>query len=244
VSALAVHSLSVAYSGRPALLEADLEVAAGQVCGVVGRTGSGKSTLARTALGLLPTNAEVTTGTVEVLGAEIKPDDERAWVGLRHRRVAYVPQQARASLHPYLRVGRQLEDVLSEAETPNTPRGLLEQVQLRDPERVLKARPHELSGGMAQRVAIAISIAADPEVIVADEPTSGLDVTIQRDILELLTDVSRGRTLVIITHDIGVVRHFCGAVAVLHGGRVVEQGSVPAVLEEPSHPYTRELLST
>jgi ABC-type dipeptide/oligopeptide/nickel transport system ATPase component len=115
-------------------------------------------------------------------------------------------------------------------------------VQIRAPERVLAARPHELSGGMAQRVAIAMAICAEPEVIVADEPTSGLDVTTQRDILELLIGVSRGRTLVIITHDIGIVRRFCDTVAVLHQGRVVEQNLAANVLAQPSHAYTRELL--
>jgi ABC-type glutathione transport system ATPase component len=242
MSALAVHSLSVAYSGRLALDGADLEVGAGQVCGVVGRTGSGKSTLAKTALGLLPANAEVTAGTIEVLGTPIEAGSEKAWAGLRHSRVAYVPQQARAALHPYLRVRRQLADVLAHSGRQVEARELLEQVQIRAPERVLAARPHELSGGMAQRVAIAMAICAEPEVIVADEPTSGLDVTTQRDILELLIGVSRGRTLLIITHDIGIVRRFCDSVAVLHHGRVVEQGAAAEVLERPSHAYTQELL--
>lgn len=245
MKALEIQGLSVSYDGRAILSQLNLAVERAEICGLVGRTGSGKSTLAAAALGLLPGAGKVASGSVKLLGREVTRDSKRAWSELRHRSVAYIPQHPRAALHPYLRVGRQLEHVLkSRGLRASLDRRLelLERVQIRDPGRVVGAFPHELSGGMAQRVAIAMALICDPAVVFADEPTSGLDVTIQRDILELLVGVTAGRSVVLITHDLGIVRRYCTSVAVLHQGRIVERGDVERVFVRPRHEYTKTLI--
>lgn len=257
---LRVRDLRVDYAARTGVVHAvagvDLEVDAGEVLGIVGESGSGKSSMARTIVGLLPPVATVHAGSVEFTGTSGEPVDlvragAAQWRTLRRRDVAFMPQACAAALDPLRRIGRQLVDVLRLAHpemTRDTARTtaaeLLEGAGLRDVERVLRRFPHELSGGMAQRVALCLVLARRPRLLVADEPTSGLDVRVLRQVMDLLIArcTADGTATVLVTHNIGVVAQYCTKVAVVYGGEVVESGAAGAVLGDPQHAYTRALL--
>jgi peptide/nickel transport system ATP-binding protein len=217
--------------------------------GIVGESGSGKSLTARSILRLLPPNAiltadKLTFDTIDVLRA-----DEPALRGIRGARAGLILQDPKFSLNPVMTAGAQI------AEAWRAHRGssrklamqaaidLLAQVQIRDPRRVAQAYPHELSGGMGQRVMIAMMLAPDPELLIADEPTSALDATVQAEILRLIEDLvsRRGMGLILISHDLPLVSHFCDRVAVMYAGRIVEQVEA-SELTRAHHPYTRGLL--
>jgi peptide/nickel transport system ATP-binding protein len=258
---LEVRDLKVRYTAADGPVHAvtgvDLTAARGEVLGVVGESGCGKSSLAKAVVGLLPGNAEVTGGSVRVGTRELADATPARWRELRRSELAYMPQHSAAALDPLRRVERQFADVLraaqslrggrgrvSGAEVRSTAEELLTAAGLRDVPRVLRAYPHELSGGMAQRVALCIALARRPSVLVADEPTSGLDLTVLRKVMDLLRERCRteGMTVVMVTHNIGAVAQYCSRVAVMYGGAVVESGPVGAVLTAPRHPYTQALL--
>lgn len=250
-----VDNLSVSYHGggrvTAAVRNLSFSLSPGETLAIVGESGSGKTTLASALLGLLPTDARIESGSLRIAGQDISHASERVKRGLRGRVIGLVPQDPMVSLNPTLSIGRQIGESLIQAHGRRYPAvdadvlALLEQVGLDDPELRARQHPHELSGGMRQRVLIAIALAGNPQVIIADEPTSALDVTVQRRILDHLEELvkARGIALVIITHDLGVAADRADRVLVMKGGELVEQGPARQVLSSPRQPYTRELLA-
>jgi oligopeptide/dipeptide ABC transporter ATP-binding protein len=238
--------------GRAAILRGvDLDVRRGELLGIVGETGSGKSTAALTMIGLLPPTLQVTGGAIELDGQDVTDAPERILRTIRGGRVAMIFQDPKSHLNPVFPIGEQLVDVIrvhgvgSAAAARVRAIELLARVNLPDPERLLATYPHQLSGGMAQRVMIAMALAGDPEVLIADEPTSALDVTVQAQILALLRQLARDRGLavVLISHNLAAVAQVCDRVAIMYAGKVVETCSIRALLDRPGHPYTRGLLA-
>ncbi|HET9019891.1 MAG TPA: ABC transporter ATP-binding protein [Acetobacteraceae bacterium] len=247
---LAVDRLSAALRGKPLLHEVSLAVDPGEVHGLVGMSGAGKSMIGRAILGMLPAGVRVTGGSIRLAGQELTGLSERAH-RLALRGLALIPQDPLSALNPSRRIGGQVTDVMrlrlgvSAAEAERRALRLLAEVRIREPGRVMQLYPHELSGGMRQRVLIAAAFAAEPRLIIADEPTTALDVTVQKQILRLLRDLQRrhGTAILFVTHDLGVVAKICNRVSVLREGRVVEQADVKAILSNPAHPYTRALFA-
>ena len=247
---LTVHDLHVAIGRRGSatnvLRGASLEVGAGEVRGLVGESGAGKSMLGRAVLGLLPANAVIAAGTIRFEGRDLlaMPEPER-------RRIALIPQDPMTSLNPVKRVGAQIAALLqhhlalSKRDAWQRAAELLAEVAIREPQRVLQLYPHEISGGMRQRVLIAMAFACDPSLVIADEPTTALDVSVQRQVLQLVERLRQrhGAAVLFITHDLGVVAKICRTMTVLHAGRVLEEGETVDVLTKPRHLYTRALLA-
>ncbi len=217
--------------------------------GIVGESGSGKSLTARSILRLLPSNAVTTADKLEFDGIDILRADEPALRRIRGARAGLILQDPKFSLNPVMTAGAQIAEAWrvhrggSRKLADRAAIDLLAQVQIRDPTHVAQAYPHELSGGMGQRVMIAMMLAPDPELLIADEPTSALDATVQAEILRLIEDLvsRRGMGLILISHDLPLVSHFCDRVAVMYAGRVVEEVAA-ADLMHARHPYTRGLL--
>ena len=237
-------------SGTELVCGVSFDLPAGGALGIVGESGSGKTLTCRTALGILPAPLGVTAGRVTLLGRDTAVLTEREWRELRGRGIGAVFQDPGAFLNPSLRIGSQVAEVLRVGKRLGRRAAraeavaLLDAVHLRDPERVYRQYPHELSGGMLQRVVIAAAIALDPQILIADEATTALDVTVQAEILDLLADLREriGLALVVVSHDLAVVAQLCEEVVVLRDGEVVERGATAAVLHEPRHPYTRLLV--
>ncbi|HVL84253.1 MAG TPA: dipeptide/oligopeptide/nickel ABC transporter permease/ATP-binding protein [Pseudonocardia sp.] len=246
---LVVENLTVTYGARAAVRELSLRVGAGEVLGLVGGSGSGKSTVAAAAVGLLPPAARVSAGRVLVDGHDVARLDAEAARRLRGDRVALVPQEAMAALNPVRTVGDQLAEAVlahravGRAAAARRAADLLELVGL-DPARV-RDHPHQLSGGMRQRVVIAMALANDPALVVADEPTTGLDLVVQAEVLALLADLRRrlGLAMLVITHDLPVAEAVADRIGVLRRGELVEVGPAAQVVHHPEHPYTRALLA-
>ena len=254
---LSVEGLRVAYPAadgeeKVVLEGATLHVDRGEVLGVVGESGSGKSQLAFGILGLLPVEAVVSAERVVLDGESVLGRSERFLEGLRGTKIAYVPQEPMSNLDPSFTIGAQLMRPMrhnlgiSRGEARNRALALLARVGIPDPPRTMRAYPHELSGGMAQRVLIAGAVSCDPELLIADEPTTALDVTVQAGVLSLLRELQQERDMgmILVTHDLGVVADICDRVAVLRSGRIVETKPVAELFAAPEHPYTRELLAS
>ena len=218
--------------------------------GIVGESGSGKSLTARSILRLLPSNAVTTADKLEFDGIDILRANEAALRRIRGARAGLILQDPKFSLNPVMTAGAQIAEAWlmhrggSRRLAERAAIDLLAQVQIREPDRVARAYPHELSGGMGQRVMIAMMLAPDPELLIADEPTSALDATVQAEILRLIEDLvsRRGMGLILISHDLPLVSHFCDRVLVMYAGRVVEECRA-AELGRAQHPYTRGLLN-
>jgi peptide/nickel transport system ATP-binding protein len=251
-----VSGLNIVYAGpRSAAVAArdvSFSVGRGEIFGLVGETGSGKSTILRSIIGLLHQNAQIESGTISVAERQVTGASARELVELRRKHMAMVFQDPLRSLNPVMAIGAQLAEAARAAglrdKTLMNARILetLERVGISDAPMRLRAYPHELSGGLRQRVSIAAAIIRSPELILADEPTTALDVTIQDQILTLLRDLCRNMrmSVILVTHDLGVVAQACDRVGVLYAGRLVECGDVAAVLNAPSHPYTAALLAS
>lgn len=246
-----IRNLSAGTIAGPILRDVSLSVGAGEVMALVGESGAGKSTIAKAVLGILPAGIKVTGGNILFEGTDLlalPPARLRELLGVR---IALIPQDPLTSLNPARRVGDQLTDGLrlrggmSRKAATEKALALLNDVHIRSPELVLKRYPHELSGGMRQRVLIAQAFSLNPHVIIADEPTTALDVTVQKQVLRLIRDMQREHrtTLLFVTHDLGVVAQICDRMTVLYGGKVLEQGVTAEILANPQHPYTRALLS-
>jgi oligopeptide/dipeptide ABC transporter ATP-binding protein len=228
----------------------DLVVYEGEAHGLIGESGCGKSVTALAALGLLDPTARV-SGEIAWLNRSVSGLDEREWRMIRGRGMAMLFQDAMASLNPALRIGPQLRAVLKlhqQLQGENAQREavrILQSVRLADPLRVLDSYPHECSGGMAQRVALALALACRPRLLIADEPTSALDVTVAVQIMELLRAILREYrlSLLFISHDLGMISRLCNRVSVMYLGRIVETGPAEVVLSAPKHPYTVALLN-
>jgi oligopeptide/dipeptide ABC transporter ATP-binding protein len=229
---------------------ANFRVGRGEVVGVVGESGSGKSMTCRAILGLVPRPGAVVGGKLLFDGVDLVDLTEKERRKVRGRRIAMVFQDPRASLNPVFTVGHQITDVLtrraglSRQKAQRRALELLEQVGIPAPKKRLKAYSHELSGGMRQRVMIAVALAADPVLLIADEPTTALDVTIQDQILHLLLDIRREKNMsvLLVSHDMGVIAQTSDRVVVMYAGNVVESGSAHAILTDAHHPYTQALL--
>jgi oligopeptide/dipeptide ABC transporter ATP-binding protein len=254
VSLLEVEGLSVVIPTRRGLVEAVTDVTfrvqPGERVGIVGESGSGKTMAALAILRLLLPPARITKGRVLFEGRDVLRFSPRELERFRGGQVGMIFQDPLTALNPYLRIGVQVGEMLEihrgvpRHEALREAAELLRRVQISDPERRLHEYPHQLSGGMRQRVAIAIAMATRPKMIIADEPTTALDVTAQAAVLELLKELTEedGTSVVLITHDLSVVADFCHRVIVLYAGRVVEEGRVDEILSSPLHPYTRALL--
>jgi peptide/nickel transport system ATP-binding protein len=248
---LTVEGLKVAIGGANVLRGISLEVEPGEVRGLVGESGAGKSMLGRAVLGLLPANATILSGHIAFEGRDLLAMGESERRSLLGRRIALIPQDPMTSLNPVKRVGAQISRLLrhhlglSRQAALVRATELLTEVAIREPERVLSLYPHEISGGMRQRVLIAMAFACDPSLVIADEPTTALDVTVQRQVLQLVERLRKrhGSAVLFITHDLGVVAKICRSVSVLHAGRVLEEGETADVLMRPRHAYTRALLA-
>lgn len=249
---LRVDGLRVQFGRINAVLDTSFELKRGEFLGVVGESGAGKSATAKAIVGLLAKNAKV-SGTIEFEGKNLVTASQSQMRKVRGRKIGYIFQDALTALDPVYTIGYQLIEAYrashpkaSKAEARERAYQILEEVQIRDARSRLDAYPHQLSGGMRQRVAIAIALIGDPDIIIADEPTSALDVTVQKRILELLLNVCRERnaSVILITHDLGVVAQTCDRVVVLYGGIVAEEADIFSLFDHPRHPYTRALLDT
>ena len=248
---LSVQDLSVAIGRVQPLDRICLEVNKGEILGVVGESGSGKSLTALGIMGLLPLmGGRVCGGSIRFGSTELVGLQESAYRRLRGQRLALITQNPMTSLDPMIKVGAQIDQVallhlgLSAKDARTRTLDLLEQLRSPDAATVYHQFPHQMSGGMKQRIVIAMALAGDPDLIIADEPTTALDVTIQAQIIQILVDLvrSRGLALMLITHDMGVVAQACDKVVVLYGGRVAESNSVHAIFARSAHPYTRALI--
>ncbi|MGW0929006.1 dipeptide/oligopeptide/nickel ABC transporter permease/ATP-binding protein [Streptomyces sp. NPDC002644] len=252
---LSVRGLTVAYrrpdgTDKEVVHGVDLDVRAGEIVGLVGESGSGKTQTAFAVLGILPDGGHVGGGSITLAGQELVGLPERAHRALRGGTVAYVPQEPMSNLDPSFTIGSHLTEPMrhvlgiSRGEATRRAVDLLRLVEIPRPERVMRLYPHEISGGMAQRVLIAGAMSCDPELLIADEPTTALDVRVQAEVLDLLRRLQKDRGLgvLLVTHNLGVVADLCDRVAVMSAGRVVETGSAEQVIHAPRAPYTRTLL--
>ncbi|WP_037915306.1 ABC transporter ATP-binding protein [Actinacidiphila yeochonensis] len=237
-------------AGREIVHGVGFELTPGKAVGIVGESGSGKTLTCRAALGILPPPVEVTGGTVAIAGRDISGLTPREWTQVRGSAVSAVFQDPASYLNPSIRVGAQVAEVfrvkkgLGRREARRRALDLLHAVRLREPELAYGQYPHELSGGMLQRVLIAAAVAAEPRVLIADEATTALDATVQAEVLDLLDDLRErtGLALVVVSHDLAVVARLCDEILVMRDGEVVEQGPAQQVLHQPRHPYTRLLV--
>lgn len=248
---LTIENLSVSINGTmPILRSVSLSVEAGEVRGLVGESGAGKSMIGKAILGTLPTALRVTSGQIILDGRDLlklPPRERRKVIGAK---AALIPQDPLTALNPSRRIGpqitRRLVDILgwSRENAKNRALELLDEVYIPNPERVMRAYPHELSGGMRQRILIASAFAAEPKLIIADEPTTALDVTVQKQVLQLVKEMQQrhGTALLFVTHDLGVVSKICQSLSVLYGGLVLEDTSVAQFFQQPGHAYSTALL--
>ncbi|MCS4265502.1 MULTISPECIES: ABC transporter ATP-binding protein [Serratia] len=255
VTVLSIEELQLefpVYGGSvKALNRVSLQVKAGEIVGVVGESGSGKSVTAMMTLRLLAEDGySVTGGALQMLGTDVLNASERQMRQLRGARVSMIFQEPMSALNPTRKIGRQMCEVirlhqrLSARAARDKAIQLLQEMQIADAERVMERYPFELSGGMRQRVLIAMAFSCEPELIIADEPTTALDVTVQRQVLRLLQQKARasGTAVLFITHDMAVVSQLCDRVYVMYAGHVIESGTTERVIEHPSHPYSIGLL--
>lgn len=248
---LSVRDVAISIGRLNPLDGISFDLSKGEILGIVGESGSGKSLTAMSVMGLLPLiGGKVEKGSIAFDGTELVGLPEPAYRRLRGKRIALISQNPMTSLDPIVRIGDQIDQVsllhlgFSAPAARARSIDLMQQLRIPEAETIHGNYPHQLSGGMKQRIVIAMALAADPDLIVADEPTTALDVTIQAQIIQIMVELvrERGLALMLITHDMGVVAQACDRVVVLYGGRVAESNGVDAIFAEPKHPYTRELI--
>jgi len=251
---LSVTDLCVEFATRKgpvtAVRSVNLQVAKGETLGIVGESGSGKSVTSYAVMRILDRAGRIVSGGIEFGGMQLHDADESTMSDLRGREISMIFQNPRAALNPIRTVGKQIEDVLIRHAQTNHENAkakaieALEHVRIRDAAQRYHAYPFELSGGMCQRVVIAIALACKPQLLIADEPTTGLDVTTQRAVMELVRDLTRsqGMSTLLITHDLGLAGEYCDRIVVMEKGHVVEQQETRKLFEAPAHPYTRRLI--
>lgn len=262
MSMLEIKHLSTDFETENGMVHAvrdvSLSVAKGEVLGIVGESGSGKSQTMFSVMGLLSGNGKVVNGSITIDGKEISPtafsdkrEYEKVMDAIRGNDIAMIFQDPMTFLNPVLRIETQLVEPilnhtkLSKAEAKQRAIELMRKVGIPSPEERIRQYPHQFSGGMRQRIIIAIALACDPKIIIADEPTTALDVTIQAQVLELISNLKHeiDSGIIMITHDLGVVASICDRIAIMYGGKIVESGTVYEIFEQPKHPYTKGLLS-
>ena len=254
---LSVRNLSVGYglpdgSEKTVVEDVALTVRRGEVHGLIGESGSGKTQTAFSILRLLPGGGRIVAGSITFEGTDLAVLSAKEMTALRGKKIAYIPQEPMSNLDPSFTIGSQLVEPmrihlgLSKADAKARALDLLAQVGIPQPERTFAAYPHEVSGGMAQRVLIAGAVSCDPELLIADEPTTALDVTVQAEVLDLLRDLQRERQMgvLLVTHNFGVVADLCDRVSVMQSGRIVETGPVRSIFADPRHEYTRGLFDS
>ncbi len=251
---LTIKDLAIAFRTRRGRVDAvrgiSLEVARGETLGIVGESGSGKSVTAYALLRILDAGGEIKTGEMVFDGIDLRTAAERQMRDIRGREISMIFQNPRAALNPIRKVGHQIEDVLirharaTRAMARDKAIEALEQVRIRDAAKRYHAYPFELSGGMCQRVVIAIALACDPRLLIADEPTTGLDITTQKTVMDLTADLIRARNMsaILITHDLGLAAAYCDRLAVMKDGEIVEAGTPATLFGAPGHGYTRKLV--
>lgn len=248
---LDLEMLRIRFGAFSPVDKVTLSVDRGEILGIVGESGSGKSLTATAIMGLLPRiGGQVAGGTIRFDGTDLVGLPERHLRRLRGGRIALITQNPMTSLDPMMRIGSQIDQAarlhlgLSRSAARVRSLELMTDLRIPDPASVYDLFPHQLSGGMKQRIGIAMALAGDPELLIADEPTTALDVTVQAQIVQILVDLvrQRGLGLILITHDMGVVAQACDRVAVMYCGRVVELAEVNALFERPRHPYTQALI--
>jgi oligopeptide/dipeptide ABC transporter ATP-binding protein len=258
VALLDIQHLSTAYvseRGRRVVRAVDdvsLTLEAGQTLGIVGESGSGKTTLALSILRLLPPGARIVSGSLLFEGENLVDKSPGEMRKVRGKKIAMILQDPLASLNPLFTVGDQVAEPLrvhenaSRASAMSRAGGLLKAVRISAPQSRLREYPHQMSGGMRQRIVGAIAISCEPRLLIADEPTTSLDLTIQAQYLKLLRDIQRehGLAMIFITHNLGIVAKMCDHVAVMYAGRIVESGPVERIFDAAKHPYTRALLAS
>ena len=251
LSITGVNAVSDRDGGAPILRDVSLTLERGEVRGLVGESGAGKSTIAKALLGILPRGVRVTNGSILFENRDLLTLSAKELRDIMGSEISLIPQDPQTALNPGRRIEAQLTDGLrlkrgmSSSDAHRRALKLLEEVHIRDPERVLRAYPHELSGGMRQRILIAAAFALEPKLVVADEPTTALDVTVQKQILRLIRGLqeAHGTAVIFVTHDLGVVAQICDSVTLLYAGKVIEEGRTSDVLTHPRHVYTKSLLS-
>jgi peptide/nickel transport system ATP-binding protein len=246
-----LSAVSTRDGNAPVLRDVSLTVTRGEVHGLVGESGAGKSSIAKAILGILPGGIRITQGMIKLGGRDLLALDARERRRLLGAEVALIPQDPLTALNPARRIGAQLTDGLrlwrglSARDAETRALALLDDVQMREPTRVMRAYPHELSGGMRQRVLIAAAFALDPKLVIADEPTTALDTTVQKQILRLIRAMQErhGTSVIFVTHNLGVVAQICDRATLLYMGKVMEQGITRELIEAPHHPYTQALMA-
>ena len=254
---LEVTNLSVGFVSHgkkmSVIRNVSLDVYKGETLAIVGESGSGKSVFTKTFTGMLDSNGFISSGSIMFEGQDItKLKTTKQWKGIRGKKIATIFQDPMTSLNPLLTIGYQIEEVLrihhglSKEAAREEAIELLKKVRIPEPEKRIKDYPFQYSGGMRQRVVIAIALACRPEILICDEPTTALDVTVQAQILELIKDLQKeyNWTTIFITHDLGVVANIADRIAVMYGGQVIEYGTAEDIFYEPAHPYTWALLSS
>ena len=251
---LVVDDLSITYRTPNAVVHVlrnvSIRVPHGKIVGIVGESGSGKSTLAFAVMGLLPANASITSGTMRFGSIDLLKASRQELRQVQGAGIAMIFQNPMTSLNPVMPIGSLMQDVqyrstsLTARQKRAKATDMLRRVGLPDPERQLDRYPHQFSGGMRQRIAIATALLNDPMLLIADEPTTALDVTLEAQVAQLLRDLQKesGQSILFISHNLGLVAELCDEIVVLYAGEVVERGDVREVLVEPRHPYTRALL--
>jgi peptide/nickel transport system ATP-binding protein len=252
---LTVEGLSLEFQTRSGVVKAledvSFAVEKGQIVGIVGESGSGKSVAAFAVMGILDETARITSGAMSLSGIDLLANQRSALADLRGREMSMIFQSPRTALNPIRKIGSQIEDVLlrhgpvARSEARGRAIEALRRVRIPDPERRYDAYPFELSGGMCQRVMIAMALACNPMLLIADEPTTGLDVTTQAVVMDLISEIVAETRMgaVLITHDLGLAGEYCDKIVVMHAGHVVERASASDILTRPAHSYTRSLVA-
>jgi peptide/nickel transport system ATP-binding protein len=247
---LSLETLSVVFPGHTAVHEASFTIKAAETLALVGESGCGKSVTAFSVMRLLPHNARIVSGRILFEGRDLLAASPAEMRAIRGKQMSLIQQEPMTSLNPVLSIGTQIAEVIRRHETTSRKAArarvieLLDLVSIPDPHRRVDDYPHNLSGGMRQRVMIAMAVACHPKLLIADEPTTALDVTIQAQVLDLLDSLRRqlGMAVLLITHDLGVVAQWADRIAVMYAGRIVEQAAVQPFFAQPLHPYSRGLL--
>ena len=256
MSLLSIENLCVEAGPKllrtPVVKDYSLNIESGQILGLVGESGAGKSMIAKAILDLLPENAKITNGSILFNGQSIFKNGKHQLTGIRGKQISLIPQDPMVSLNPIRKIGDQLIDGIradqnqSKEQAKLTSRDLLSEVLIKQPKLTMDAYAHELSGGMRQRVLIAMAFANQPKLIIADEATTALDVTVQKRVLGIIRRLQKQffTSLVFITHDLGIVAKLCDQVNVLYKGESVEYASAEEIYHNPQHPYTQSLLAS